>query len=107
MANQDIALIVGSGTGLSASLARLFHKEGMGVAMAARNTDKLAGLAKEIDARAYPCDAVNPKDVDRLFGSVAKDMGTPNIVVYNASSRVRGPITELDPEEVQKAVLVT
>jgi len=107
MANQEIALVVGTGPGLSASLARLFSKEGMKVAVAARNTEKLNGLVKEIGAHAYPCDAIIPKDVDNLFNSITKDLGKPNIVVYNASRRVRGPITELDPEEVQKAILVT
>ena len=107
MASQDVALIVGAGPGLSASLARLFSKEGMQVAMAARNTDKLHELTRDIGARAYRCDAVVPQDVDRLFTSVVEDMATPNIVVYNASRRVRGPVTELDPDEVQKAILVT
>ena len=36
MAQQEIALIVGTGPGLSASLARLFKKDGMKVALAAR-----------------------------------------------------------------------
>ncbi len=107
MAQSEIALIVGAGPGLSASLARLFKKEGMKVALAARDTKKLDGLVKEIDGRAYPCDAIIPKDVEHLFNSVTKDIGEPNLVVYNASSRVRGPITEVDPEEVHKVILVT
>ncbi len=44
------ALIVGAGSGLSASLARLFAKNGMRVALAARSTDKLATLAQETKA---------------------------------------------------------
>ncbi len=104
MANQEIALVVGTGPGLSASLARLFSKEGMKVAVAARNTEKLDGLVKEIGARAYQCDAIIPRDVENLFSAVTKDLGEPNIVVYNASSRVRGPITELDPDEVKNAI---
>jgi len=107
MAEQEIALIVGAGPGLSASLARLFKKEGMKVALAARDAKKLDGLVREIDGRAYPCDASSPKDVENLFDSVAKDIGEPNLVVYNASARVRGPITGLDPEAVRKTVLVT
>jgi NAD(P)-dependent dehydrogenase (short-subunit alcohol dehydrogenase family) len=107
MAEKEIALIIGAGPGLSASLARLFKKEGMKVALAARDVKKLDGLVKEIDGRAYPCDASSPKDVENLFDSVTKDLGEPNLVVYNASGRVRGPITELDPEEVRKTVLVT
>jgi NAD(P)-dependent dehydrogenase (short-subunit alcohol dehydrogenase family) len=106
MAEQEIALIVGAGPGLSASLARLFKKEGMKVALAARDAKKLDGLVREIDGRAYPCDASSPKDVENLFDSVAKDIGEPNLVVYNARARVRGPITELDLEAVRKTVLV-
>jgi NAD(P)-dependent dehydrogenase (short-subunit alcohol dehydrogenase family) len=107
MAQEEIALIVGSGPGLSASLGRLFSKEGMKVALAARNTGKLADLVKEIDGRAYACDASSPKDVASLFESARKDMGDPTLVVYNASGRVRGPITELDPEAVRQTILVT
>ena len=47
----QIALIVGSGSGLSASLARLFTREGMAVALAARNPDKLAASVRR-DRRA-------------------------------------------------------
>jgi NAD(P)-dependent dehydrogenase (short-subunit alcohol dehydrogenase family) len=107
MAQQEIALIVGAGPGLSASLARLFKREGMKVALAARNIKKLDGLVKEIDGRAYACDATRPTDVNNLFRSVSQDLGDPNLVVYNASGRVRGPITELDPEDVRQTILIT
>jgi NAD(P)-dependent dehydrogenase (short-subunit alcohol dehydrogenase family) len=107
MAQQEIALIVGAGPGLSASLARLFKKEDMKVALAARDARKLDAVVKEIDGRAYACDASSPQDVENLFGSVGNDMGEPNLVVYNASGRVRGPITEMDPEDVRKTILIT
>lgn len=107
MAEKEIALIVGAGPGLSASLARLFTREGMTVALAARDAKKLDGLVKEIDGRGFRCDASSPKDVENLFDSVTKAVGEPNLVVYNASGRVRGPITELDPEEVRKTIMVT
>ncbi len=107
MAQQEIALIVGSGPGLSASLARLFRNEGMKVALAARDIKKLDGLVKEIDGRAYSCDASVPKAVENLFESVSQEIGDPNVVVYNASQRVHGQITEVDPEAVHSAILVT
>jgi NAD(P)-dependent dehydrogenase (short-subunit alcohol dehydrogenase family) len=106
-AAQETALVIGTGEGLSASLARLFAKEGMRVALAARKTDKLAPLCAETGARAYACDASKRKDIDSLFGAVARDLGIPDIVVYNASYRTRGPIAELDPVEVEKALMVT
>ncbi|HLN87958.1 MAG TPA: SDR family oxidoreductase, partial [Candidatus Limnocylindrales bacterium] len=107
MAQQEIAMIVGSGPGLSASLARLFYKEGMKVALAARDIKKLDGLVTEIDGKAYPCDATVPKAVENLFEAVSNEIGEPDVVVYNASQRVHGPITEVDPDAVHKAILVT
>jgi len=97
------ALIVGAGSGLSASLARLFAKEGMGVALAARNADKLGALAKETGARVFACDAAKRADVEALFAAA----GPLDIVVYNPSARARGPIAELDPDEVLKALIVS
>jgi NAD(P)-dependent dehydrogenase (short-subunit alcohol dehydrogenase family) len=107
MAGKEIALIVGAGAGLSASLARLFAKEGMAVALAARNTEKLAGLARETGARTYKCDAQEPRDVGALFASLTRDLGTPDVVVYNPSNRARGPITDLDPAAVRTVLMIS
>ena len=107
MAAQEKALIVGVGAGLSASLARLFTKEGMAVAVASRNPDRLDGLCKETGAKAYGCDASDPASVDSLFAAVDSDMGAPDIVVYNASNRARGPVEELDPEAVRTAIMIS
>jgi len=79
----------------------------MTVALAAREAKKLDGLVNEIGGRAYACDAGEPKEVQRLFDSVQKDIGAPNLVVYNASGRVRGPLPDLDPEEVRKTIMIT
>lgn len=103
----ETALIVGAGSGLSAALARLFAKEGMRVALAARRTEKLEALLRETGARAYRCDASQRKDVDALFAAVAGEMGAPNLVVYNASRRARGSIAEVDPAEALEALMVS
>src|SRR4249920_1363 len=103
---RETALIVGAGSGLSASLARLFAHEGMAVALAARNTDKLSALAAETRAVAFACDASDPAHVERLFSSLDAQLGTPSVVVYNAGRRVRGPVEALDPAEVQRAWMV-
>jgi NAD(P)-dependent dehydrogenase (short-subunit alcohol dehydrogenase family) len=102
----ETALIVGTGAGLSASLARLFHKEGMRVALAARRSEKLAALCNETKARAYACDATKPAEVEKLFAAVVSDLATPDVVVYNPSGRARGPIAELKPDEVLNAIMV-
>jgi NAD(P)-dependent dehydrogenase (short-subunit alcohol dehydrogenase family) len=101
------ALIVGAGEGLSASLARLFAREGMGVALAARNADKLAGLCRETGATSFALDATSPDQVARLFADLERGPGAPDIVVYNASARTRGPLVDLDPAEVERALMVS
>jgi NAD(P)-dependent dehydrogenase (short-subunit alcohol dehydrogenase family) len=105
--SEETALIIGAGEGLSAALARLFAREGMRIALAARKTEKLGALVAETKARAYACDASQRGDVDALFAAVTKDLGAPDIVVYNPSYRTRGPFVELDPVEVERALMVT
>jgi len=101
------ALIVGTGSGLSASLARLFAKAGMSVAVAARRPDTLAALAQETRGKAFACDASKPAEVARLFAEVSAAFGDPDVVVYNAAYRTRGPFVELDPAEVEKSLIVS
>ena len=101
------ALIVGAGSGLSASLARLFAKSGMKVAIAARRLDNLAALAQEIGGKAFTCDASKREQVAKLFSDVEAAQGSPDVVVYNASYRTRGPFVELDPVEVERSIAVT
>ena len=105
--SYETALIVGAGSGLSASLARLFAREGLRVALAARNTEKLAPLCAETGARAFACNAVEPDQVTRLFSDVDAAVGSPDVVVYNASARARGPLVELVPDEVERAIMVS
>jgi NAD(P)-dependent dehydrogenase (short-subunit alcohol dehydrogenase family) len=97
------ALIVGAGAGLSASLARLFTKHGLRVTLAARDTGKLAALCSETGAAAIATDATQPTDIVRLFDAIE----APDVVVYNASSRARGPFVDLDPAEVARAIAVS
>lgn len=101
------ALIVGTGPGISASLARSFATAGLRVGVAARNVEKLAALAEETSAQAFSVDASDPAAVGRLFEEADARLGEPDVVVYNASARVRGSIAELDPEAVRAALGVT
>jgi len=101
MANES-ALIVGAGSGLSASLARLLEREGFNVALAARNSEKL-----ETKGLALRCDATDRAQVEAAFAAVEAKWGVPDLVVYNASYRTRGPFVELDVGEVEQSVRVT
>ena len=105
------ALIVGAGDGLSASLARLFHREGLTrIGLAARNVEKLEALIENLgpNACAIPCDASIPSQVDGLFGQFDRAFGAPpDVVVYNASARVRKAFVDLRPDDVARALNVS
>jgi NAD(P)-dependent dehydrogenase (short-subunit alcohol dehydrogenase family) len=101
------ALIVGAGPGISASLARHLARLGVKVGLAARDAGKLAALAAETSAITFAADASDAKAVAALFNEADERLGEPDVVVYNASARAHGPIAEIDPSAVQKAVAIS
>jgi len=101
------ALIVGTGPGLSASLARLFARNGLTVDLAARQTGKISALAKETGAGVHACNAADPGDVAALFSALDAAGRTPDVVVYNASNRVRAPLVDLAPDDVKRAIEIS
>jgi len=112
MADNDFAefksaLIVGAGTGLSAALARVLTRAGLKVTLASRTIDDLTALQRETGAQAFACDATKEAEVVNLFASLEHNGGAPDVVVYNASGRSRGPFIDLVPAEVEKAIGMT
>ncbi|SAL40554.1 short chain dehydrogenase/reductase family oxidoreductase [Caballeronia sordidicola] len=101
------ALIIGAGAGISGSLTRLLREAGIAVVVAARDIGKLAALVNQTGAIALQADAADATQVERLFAETEARIGAPEIVIYNASGRVRGPIAELDPAQVEQAVAVS
>ena len=103
---QKAVLIVGAGSGLSASLARAFNSKGMKIVLAARIIDKLDSLPKEIDALVFKCDSTENKSVQNLFLQTDSIIGTPEIVIYNPSLRIVKPFIEYDPDEMLQSIKV-
>ncbi len=101
------ALVVGAGSGISAAFARALHRDGYKIALAARTTDKLAGLAKDTGAVLLAADATKPDAVAALFAGADRALGPLDVVLYNASSRTRGPFLDLDPGEVKTSIEVS
>lgn len=101
------ALIIGAGSGLSAALARRCAADGMTVALAARTGEKARDVAAETGAGLHLRDATSIDAVDRLFTDIDAEIGTPDLVVYNPSARVPGPITDLDTAAARAALEVT
>jgi NAD(P)-dependent dehydrogenase (short-subunit alcohol dehydrogenase family) len=101
------ALIVGAGSGISASAARGLAAAGLRVGLAARNIEKLAPLAAETGAERFAVDASDPAAVAHLFEEADASLGAPDVVLYNASARAHGPVAEIDPEAVRKAIEIS
>jgi NAD(P)-dependent dehydrogenase (short-subunit alcohol dehydrogenase family) len=101
------ALIVGAGPGISASVARALSAAGLKVGLAARDADKLTPLAAEIGAATFAADAADPDAVARLFDEAEAKIGTPDLVIYNPSARVRGRIVDIDALEVRRAIEIS
>jgi NAD(P)-dependent dehydrogenase (short-subunit alcohol dehydrogenase family) len=101
------ALIVGAGPGISASLARSLAGLGVTIALAARNVQKLDALIHSTGAHAFAADASDPASVAALFEHVVDRIGAPEVVIYNAGARAQGPLADLDPLAVQKALAIT
>jgi NAD(P)-dependent dehydrogenase (short-subunit alcohol dehydrogenase family) len=101
------ALIIGAGPGISGSLTRILRAVDIPVVVASRHVGRLAELVNQTGAIALPVDAAEAAQVERLFAETDARIGAPELVVYNASGRVRGPITELIPAEVEQAVAVS
>ena len=104
---SESVLIVGAGSGLSASLARLCNSNGMKVVLAARNIKKLDSLKEEINAETLSCDAGDIQSVYSLFELIDKSIGTPNLVIFNPSVRIKGSIIDIDAEETRSAINIT
>lgn len=103
----NTALIIGAGPGISSSLARRLASLDVKVGLAARDTEKLRALAAETNAVTFTVDASDARAVAALFKEADERLGTPDVVVYNASARAHGPIAEIDPVAVEKAVAIS
>jgi len=100
----EVALIVGAGPRLGAETARLATAQGMAVAVATRGAPKWD--VSVIGARAYACDATKRDDVERLFESVSRDLGAPDLVLFNPAGRVVGAIESIDPKDAARPLAI-
>ncbi|HET9391056.1 MAG TPA: SDR family NAD(P)-dependent oxidoreductase, partial [Steroidobacteraceae bacterium] len=97
----------GAGAGISAAVARALASAGLRVGLASRSPQRLAAYAAEIGATAFAVDAAEPTAVEQLFREVDDRLGEPDVVLYNASARLRGPLVSLEPGEVRKSLAVS
>ena len=102
---QEVAVVVGVGPGLGWALTKHFAQAGMRVVAAARDPRKLERLASaesKLGVRFEACNATQPPEVAKLFGTVERELGLPSLVVFNAGVFERGGILEITPEDFER-----
>ena len=101
---KPVCAVVGVGPGNGAAFARRFAAGGYALALLARSTELTGRLAESLgDARAYACDVTDAASVGRAFDAIRRDLGEPEVLVYNAGSGVWGSIEQATPEEFESA----
>ena len=105
MAARETAIVFGVGPGLGWALARRFMTEDMQVGAVARDEAKLNSLIKpegSVAIRPYAADVSNSEDVLRVFESVDRDFGEPDLVVFNAGAFQKDNVLDIDPTEFER-----
>jgi len=105
--NKQIALIVGAGPGISAAFAEALVTEGYRVALASRSLDKLRPLAESLGAIPFQVDAASAPSLVRLFLDVERELGVPDVVLFNPSARIRGDLLSLNVDAAATAIQTT
>ena len=95
-------LVAGAGRGLGKAVAQRFAREGYAVALAARNAERLAALAAELGAHAFPADLAAEREVEKLFKDVEGELGAIDAVAFIAATRVQGPFAELSAADFER-----
>ena len=102
---EQSALIVGAGSGVSASFSRVLASHGYRIALASRSA---AERTPELpDALRIACDAADPEHVALLFQRLDTELPPLGVVLYNPSFRTRGPLVDLVADDVQRSLQVT
>lgn len=98
-----LALVTGVGPGTGSAIVRRLSAGGYGVAMLARNQERLAALETQIaNAKAYACDVTDEGQLDATLTAVRRDFGEPSVLVHNAVGGAWGSFLEIDPNVLSK-----
>ncbi|HCF29487.1 MAG TPA: short-chain dehydrogenase [Cyanobacteria bacterium UBA11049] len=83
--------IVGMGDGIGLAVSRRFAREGFAIVMIARNEAKLQGFKDTLEAEGYKAhsfiaDAGSESSLKSAFTSIQKQLGNPEVLIYNAAT---------------------
>jgi meso-butanediol dehydrogenase/(S,S)-butanediol dehydrogenase/diacetyl reductase len=98
---SKVAIITGGGSGIGKAIAQAFVREGAKVAIAGRDSKKLALAAGEIgaDCLAVTADVSNANDVQKLVNTALEKFKNINILVNNAAVLLPGTAESLSEQD--------
>src|SRR6476660_5107646 len=86
-----LVLITGASSGIGEALAKRYGRSGAHVLLLARNPERLATVADAIKrdggtATAYVIDLADADAIEETSATIAREIGTPDILINNAGA---------------------
>ena len=104
MGEEKVCVVVGVGPGNGESFCRKFANEGYQVAALARTKEKLDELVGDINGvTTYSQDATDREEVFETYDRIRDELGSPDVVLYNAGSGAFGTFDEVEAEDLQQS----
>jgi NAD(P)-dependent dehydrogenase (short-subunit alcohol dehydrogenase family) len=95
---QPVCVVSGAGPGTGSALVRRFAAGGYGVAMMARDAERLSRLERETSgSKGYVCDVSDAAQVDAAADRIERELGAPDVLVHNAVGGAFGSFLDIDP----------
>jgi len=103
-----VAVVVGVGPGLGRALAVRFARGGFRVALVARHDESVRAAQTEVEAiggsaRAFLADVADEESVRSTFRRIQDEIGSPEVLLYNAAAFQLGGVLELSTASFEQA----
>lgn len=104
---MPICAIVGAGPRIGSGLAQSFALAGHDIVLVSRNTahtDEMAAAVREKGVRAHQFnfDATDPAATAEGLTRVQREVGLPDVVIYNPANMVMAAYSEVTPEDMEE-----
>lgn len=97
-----VCVVTGASSGIGAATARLLAAEGAAVVLAARRSERIEALARELPrALAVPTDVTAGGELERLVQLATSAFGEIDVFVSNAGQGLHVPVQQIDADDLR------
>jgi len=110
--NGKIAVVTGAGKGIGRAVAEALAREGVHVALLARDRAALEGVAQDLTTRygvrahVESVDVADRATVEAAVTRAAESLGGLDLLVNNAGTATFGSVLDMDPDEWERMIRV-